>query len=316
MKAHSIFPRVSATLALLLAVPGTVDAGYALFDAPTDTISIAGNTILGTTATYEAVIRFASIPASGSSIIWNEFKDSAEDKQLGIYSDGSIYGYSYNASLVNQPLSGGVLTPGTWRHVAYVYDGASERLYIDGILVNSKIETGEIGDGAPSQMVIGAALFRNPSYVSFLGDIDSLRISNTARYSGASFVPVIGDLSNDASTLLLYNFNQAPGTTSITDESGNGAVGTLGVGFPGATSPTFDAGSSEAPVVVIEPAVALSWQSVTGVIYQPQVSPSLAPAEWTNFGAPLVGTGAVMQIFNVNGGAPRKFYRLIFPVAP
>lgn len=72
-------------------------------------------------------------------------------------------------------------------------------------------------------------------YNSFLGDIDSLRISTVARYTGASFTPTIGDLSHDASSVLLFNFNEAPGSTVIVDES-SGFIGTFGAS---GTSPTL-----------------------------------------------------------------------------
>jgi hypothetical protein len=70
-----------------------------------------------------------------------------------------------------------------------------------------------------------------------LGDIDALRVSSTARYTGSSFSPPVGDFSSDASTLLLYNFNDPPGSMTVTDSGPNGWTGTLGVGFAGATSP-------------------------------------------------------------------------------
>ena len=73
----------------------------------------------------------------------------------------------------------------------------------------------------------------------FLGLIDSLRLSNVARYSGNSFVPTIGNLSPDANTLLLFNFDESPGSTTIADLSGNGHTGTLATGFREATPPTL-----------------------------------------------------------------------------
>ncbi|NQU20164.1 MAG: PEP-CTERM sorting domain-containing protein [Candidatus Nealsonbacteria bacterium] len=64
-------------------------------------------------------------------------------------------------------------------------------------------------------------------------------MSDSARYSGISFTPPTGDLTSDANTQLLYNFNDPPGSTTVLDESPFGRTGTLGVGFGGATSPTL-----------------------------------------------------------------------------
>jgi protein-S-isoprenylcysteine O-methyltransferase Ste14 len=73
-----------------------------------------------------------------------------------------------------------------------------------------------------------------------LGVLDSVRISNVARYSGPSFSPTMGDLANEPGTLLLYNFNanEVSGNT-VYDQSGNGRNGTFASGFDGATAPTL-----------------------------------------------------------------------------
>ncbi|HEX2464932.1 MAG TPA: hypothetical protein VHR17_09915, partial [Thermoanaerobaculia bacterium] len=72
--------------------------------------------------------------------------------------------------------------------------------------------------------------------------LDTLRISDSARYSGDSFTPPPGDLSDDANTVVLFNFavddiTFDQGTATVADLSGNMHTGTLGIGFPGATFP-------------------------------------------------------------------------------
>jgi hypothetical protein len=211
-------------------------AGHAEFALSTDTINIAqGFGSVGSAITFEAVVR----PTSGGQI-YNTWFAFVEDKQFGLTTPLGAYAY--------QPLNlaGGTIissstttSAGNWHHLAYVYDGSEERLYIDGVLGGSRPDTGSVtGSLTPIQNAIGAT-FRNPTlYGSFIGGIDSFRISNTARYT-STFVPTIGDLPADGATLLLYNFNEAPGSTTIADGSGNGHVGTLGQGFDGATSPTL-----------------------------------------------------------------------------
>ena len=56
--------------------------------------------------------------------------------------------------------------------------------------------------------------------VSFLGYLDSLRISNAARYGGTQFTPILGDFTTDVNRVLLYSFND------YADFSGNG-LGTI-----------------------------------------------------------------------------------------
>jgi hypothetical protein len=135
---------------------------------------------------------------------------------------------------------------GVWYDLAYVYNGSQESVYVDGSLVESRSAGGDIGIGGSAIMSIGA-MFRDGGIApSFIGDIQSLRISEIARYSGDSYSASMSDFTNDPSTLLLYNFDQlTPGSTTIDDLSGNDHTGTFGVGFAGATSPT---------IVVPEPA--------------------------------------------------------------
>jgi hypothetical protein len=111
--------------------------------------------------------------------------------------------------------------------------------------VATSAASGDINDG-DGQGFIGS-IFRDGTQVNaFIGLIDTFRISDNARYSGASFTAPAGDLSDDANTLLLYNFNKPDffvdqGAVKLTDLSGNNRTGTLGPGFSGATSPATPA---------------------------------------------------------------------------
>lgn len=229
---------VSSVVCVSMYCSTTCKAQYATFDADTDTISLQGNTILETQFTIEAVIRLAS--SSANALIWNEWQNFAEDKQFGIlHPNPGVYGFANLGG--GSVIAGGTAVIGQWTHFAYVYDGAQERIYIGGLLVGSRAASANVPDGVASRMVVGAIVrnSNNVLYPSFRGDIDSLRVSSVSRYSGSQFSPPAGDLSNEPGTLLLLNFNQLQGTTTVVDESGSGIVGTLGVGFSGATTPTF-----------------------------------------------------------------------------
>jgi hypothetical protein len=224
---------------LLIALPPTAKsatAGYALFDHPTDTISVAGDTSLSSEATFEATVLFTTTP-SAFGRIFNEWTNGQEDKDLSLDAGPVLRGFAYPVGGIPL-LAPATLTLNQWHHFAYVYDGAQERLYLDGSLAASRASSGLIANGNGNPFV--GAIFRDGGIASsFLGLIDTLRISDDARYSGVSFSAPTGDLSSDANTLLLYNFDEAPGSTTISDLSGNGHDGTLGTGFDGATSPTF-----------------------------------------------------------------------------
>ena len=229
-------PLISAAAALLLG-SSPLRAQVARFDATTDTIHVAGQTVLGTTATFEA--RLLLQPGGGGQI-YMEQVSGLEDKRL-VLNDTGPAGIGFTGGTnITAFFSPVAVAAGVFHHVAFVRDGSQERLYLDGGLVGSRAVSGDIDDSSQTSPAVGAQFFDQTSFLgaSFIGDIDTLRISNVARYSGASYVAPTGDLGSDANTLLLYNFNAADLVAGhLTDLSGNGHSGTLGVGFVGATSP-------------------------------------------------------------------------------
>ena len=231
-------------------LPGTSEAGGPVgftptgalyFNDATDTIAIDGQTVLGTDATYEAVV-YLPATTGAAGFIFNEWLPSVEDKALGV-GPSRLAGYNHDTGPLiayEDPVAADLFL-----HVAYVKDQAvsEQRLYLAGDLVATSAASGDILDGA-GQGFIGSIFRDSQRQDSFRGFITSFRISDVARYSGPSTgVPIFGDLADDASTLLLYNFN-APdlfvdqGQVKITDLSGNGHTGTLGAaGDQTATSP-------------------------------------------------------------------------------
>ncbi len=235
---------VAALLAALVLAAGGAQAqsagSAAFFDENTDTIQVSGQTVIDTTSTYEAVISFPSDGSGGN--VFNEWTNFQEDKTLYVSpSPTNITGFNFGSSAGELRADGFELSTDTWHHVAYVDDSSQERLYLDGTLVASQANgNGDVGDSTGLAHV--GAIFRDGAVRSgFVGYIDSLRISDVARYSGESFTAPTGDLASDTDTLLLYNFNDPAGSTTVTDSSGNGRTGTLGAGFGGATSPELGA---------------------------------------------------------------------------
>ena len=102
-------------------------------------------------------------------------------------------------------------------HVAAVYDGTALRLYIDGVQTGSTPASGTIEQHVFENVAVGQyrAVWpaANPYVDAIQGYVDSLRISDTVRYS-ASFTPPATKLTNDSQTLLLLNFESGstPGT--------------------------------------------------------------------------------------------------------
>ncbi|MFO0782095.1 MAG: LamG-like jellyroll fold domain-containing protein [Phycisphaerales bacterium] len=240
LKSIDVLAASGLALVALGACAAPASAQYAYFAQSTDTIRIEGDTQLGTTATYEAVVKVLSNPL-GSGMLYNEHMPAQENKSLWI-GPSFLSGYAWPNS--NESLYVATcLHPGRWIHVAYVNTGAMESLYVDGMLLTSRSSGSNVGDSsAPGSVgAIGAVKRVDVSSVlpSFIGLVDSFRVSNAALYSGPSFTPPSGDLPVLPSTVLLFNFNEAPGSTTIADESPMGMHGTLGVGFSEATAPVL-----------------------------------------------------------------------------
>jgi len=221
---------------MLILAPSLVKAQYALFDQKSDTISLAGQTNLGSSVTYEAQILFSGT-YQGEGNIFNEWTNAAEDKMFRM-GPNRLLGFSFPAGgpgVLSLPAS---VPLDQWHHVAYVFDGSADRLYLDGTLVGSRVAIGSTGNA--SGLPFLGAIPRDSIVVdSFVGFIDSFRLSSVVRYTGTTFTPPVGDLASDANTVMLFNFNEAAGSTVLNDLSGNGHNGVLGVGFGGATSPEF-----------------------------------------------------------------------------
>lgn len=214
-----------------------------LFDDTTDTIRVTEGTDLGTAATIEARIKFTNEFDQGG-LLFNEWTDSQEDKQLSVRTEGATgYFFPINLALVELQAPQ-TITLNAWHHVAYVLGSGFERLFIDGMEVaNRTVSSTEnmIGNGSGIPH-LGAISRGTHIAFPFRGYLDTLRVSNIARYDDF-YDPPTGDLDSDENTLLLYNFRQedfseVAGTKQVQDLSGQGRHGTLGVGFEGATSPS------------------------------------------------------------------------------
>jgi hypothetical protein len=230
MRARALF----AALSLALTTAHSARANYALFDSPTDTISLNGNTTLGVGATYEAWIQ----PKGPGGLIFSEWRITQEDKRLDTR-DSTLTAYSYDINRSSGSFAVPVsYTTSQWHHVAYVFAGNQERLYLDGQQIGLRGASGNIDDDPISIASIGATVRENFS-ASFIGLIDSVRVSSNARYAGETFALPARDFEPDIYTQLLFNFDEPEGSPTVTDLGTNAMTGFLGAGFSGATAPTI-----------------------------------------------------------------------------
>ena len=117
------------------------------------------------------------------------------------------------------------LAPGVWHHIAGVYDGNEIRLYVSGTLAKSRPASG-VRDRNTMPFIVGTGPhLRIVQYNAFLGAIDEVRLSQTARYAGPS-VSVDRNHSPDPETFLLLTFDQQRSAIAF-DSSGNRRHGIL-----------------------------------------------------------------------------------------
>ncbi len=124
----------------------------------------------------------------------------------------------------------GTLVLNTWQHVAVTYDGATERIFVDGDEVASRPVAFTIADSDASLYVGNSE--RNPNR-TFPGQIDEVRLWNVAR-SGNAIRATMGTklgeaytASPDSGLVGYWRFDEGSGQT-VVDETAFAAHGSLG----------------------------------------------------------------------------------------
>ena len=97
-------------------------------------------------------------------------------------------------------------------------------MYYDGVGVANSTTVVDV-DWAGAVSGIGGRYGGSPIYAPYIGYLDEIRISNSARYT-SNFTPSTTAFTEDANTLLLIHSDTTNGSTTFTDDSG--VVGGLG----------------------------------------------------------------------------------------
>jgi hypothetical protein len=128
-----------------------------------------------------------------------------------------------------------------WHHIAATFDGVNQKFYVDGVLRSST--TGVVYSPTNSTIRIGGrqdttVFSLNP----FNGNIDEVRLWNTAR-TQSEIQQSYSSLSGNETGLVSYlRFDESSGTTAY-DATGNGRNGTLVNGLPRSIPSTAAVGS-------------------------------------------------------------------------
>jgi len=228
------------------------------FSRTTDAVNILGSTEIEGDMTIEAIVAFDRTGTRDGLFIedWVQEGDTPAQKNFGV-SPAGVHGYAFprdfEAGYFRLPTQ---LELNRWHHVAFVVDGkeferrdendkplldmegrplkyTKQRIYINGQLVGERETSTEQISESITSCLLG---------FGWTGYLSSFRISNFARYKGASHPPIYTKLSTDRRTLLLYNISSDPKTGLLIDESGNNRTGRLGAAgkrTPNPTSPAY-----------------------------------------------------------------------------
>jgi hypothetical protein len=128
--------------------------GFLWFKRPTDTIQITGQTVIGNEATFEARILFPT-NASAEGFVFAEWTSGQESKVLSV-GPSHVFGEIFPNGSVQQDVN---LKLDQWHHIAFVYDLATSRLYVDGQMVANTSATPIAGNGNGLPQV--GAIFRD-----------------------------------------------------------------------------------------------------------------------------------------------------------
>ncbi|WP_115870516.1 LamG-like jellyroll fold domain-containing protein, partial [Marinoscillum furvescens] len=164
--------------------PNNGDAGTALdFDGVDDFISLNANALGdGYTGVFSVEVwvnvpNYSGFDATyGAAIIRNTNNDAVGDYFVSVLNDGTV-GFMNNRT-GGEDASGfrttvETITPGIWQHIAVVWNGSSNEIYINGNLANLNADASSGASWSPAWEIGRTEV--GPAYY-FNGEIDELRV--------------------------------------------------------------------------------------------------------------------------------------------
>ena len=196
------------------------------FDGVDDYISLGNATALGFTSqdfTIEAWIKAATVTKRME--IFQRHYWNSDGYRLQTWPSGDLAFYTFQSGETQvSGTSSDVLTAGNWSHVAVVRQGASAKIFVNGV---DKTETA--GSHIDPAYVVGRQTFIGTNYLAeaFDGCISEVRIWNYARSESQIKADMSGELTGTEEGLIGYwKLSEGSGTIAH-DSSANNNTGTL-----------------------------------------------------------------------------------------
>lgn len=185
------------TLGTFQKLPG---AGNALaFDGTNDQVEIPNSSLTNFGTGNFTIEAWVKTNATNRTIFETANAGLTRRKELIIDGSGTLVG-KVTGSNGTATMTGSVINDNEWHHVALVYSSGSSSLYVDGANTStSNVDAGNTDTGTP--LFLG----RNAAGGSFfLGQIDELRIWNTARTESNIRSKMCSKLDFDNADLVAY----------------------------------------------------------------------------------------------------------------
>lgn len=206
-------------------------SGGVLTNASVDSfLGGADNATLNTTGTIELWLKNTNVS--------NNWVAIGREKHYWIGSNSSTgnvqarYGAGTTGPSVPETvLTGAVnICDGAWHHVALVFVAGAGSLYVDGarVATDSNVRTAGTSTGG---FCLGG--WSSSTSNDWPGQIDEVRISNNARYTGTTYTVPSAEFISDANTVALYHLN-SDGTDSASSVAPP-TIGTISISSSGGT---------------------------------------------------------------------------------
>ena len=152
--------------------------GALSFDGVNDWVTVADSNSLDLTTgmTFEAWVRPTAIGSSWRTVL---LKEQPGDLIYALYAgDGTGRAASHIFTTTDRGVSGTTATPlNAWTHLATTYDGANQRLYVNGVQAASRAVTGAVRVSTGALRIGGNNVWTDEW---FAGLIDEMRVYNRA----------------------------------------------------------------------------------------------------------------------------------------
>jgi hypothetical protein len=186
-----------------------------LLDGVDDYIGLAANNDFGFGTDDFTVEGYIYKTTSGGTLF--DFRAGASNDNavtLGILGTGEPYVYVNGSYRIT---SASPISNNQWIHLAYVRNGSTGTLYVNGTSVGTWSDSTDYGVAKP--LIIGAVYTGTAGFIS--GYVDEIRISKgVARYTANFGVP-LAEFTSDTNTVLLLHFNGDDSSNVIVDDALN-----------------------------------------------------------------------------------------------